>query len=136
MSSKNPNERAQALKLRAKQLRREAYLAAKERHAKDPEVIAMKEAMKKKRREAYQQAKAKVKAKRTTATAARKAEHGQQHTERRAAADRALGKSVTKGGGVPFAPTTRTVRSPEEIVAADVRLTVITRSEDDPYGPN
>jgi hypothetical protein len=69
MSTKDAKERAQARKLRAKALRRKAYLAAKERHANDPKVIAMKEAMKRKRREAYRQAKAEAKPERDVASA-------------------------------------------------------------------
>jgi hypothetical protein len=134
MSTKDAEERAQAFKLRAKKLRREAYVAAKKRCANDPKVIAMKEAMKKKRHQAYQQAKEKMKAERAVATAVKEADREGQRTKRRATADDALKKSVTRGGSAPFAPEPRKARSSD--VPPEVRVTVIARPDGDPYGPN
>jgi hypothetical protein len=136
MSTKDSKERAQARKLQAKQIRREAYLAAKERAAKDPKVIAMKEAMKTKRREAYQQAKEKAKADRKVVASAEKAERAETRSGSRVQADDALRKLVKKGGSVLGAIRPSNPRSPEDLAPTDVRVTVIRKTDDDPYGPN
>ena len=58
MSTNDPDSR----KEQARQLRRAAYVKAKERRANDPRFIAIKEAMKKRQRAAYQVAKERRKA--------------------------------------------------------------------------
>ena len=57
-----PKEGELSRKERARELRREAYLRAKEQRATDPRYLAMKEAAKRYRREAYQKAKERAKA--------------------------------------------------------------------------
>jgi hypothetical protein len=66
--AKDPKQGDLSRKERARQLRREAYLRAKEQRATDPRYQAMKEAAKRQRREVYLAAKDRAKA----ATVARK----------------------------------------------------------------
>jgi hypothetical protein len=142
MSKDDANERAAARKLLAKQLRRQAYLQAKERHAKDPKVIAMKEAMKQKRREVYQQAKEKAKEQRKAVSKAEKTQRAQQHAAKRAAADDALRSLIQKGSAGPVASKVH-ARAPAEDHDAeastsdvDLSVTLVKKSSADSYGPN
>jgi hypothetical protein len=73
-------------KEKARQLRRAAHLRAKEQRANDPRLLAIKEAMKRRRREAYQAAKERKKA----AIAERQA-------QTRAAKDAAMRESLKAG---------------------------------------
>jgi hypothetical protein len=57
-----PKDPKLARKEQARQMRRAAYLKAKERRANDPRIIAIKEAMKQRQRAAYQAAKERRKA--------------------------------------------------------------------------
>ena len=57
-----PNEGTLSSKERARQIRRAAYLRAKERRATDPRYLAIEETAKRYRREAYQAAKDRLKA--------------------------------------------------------------------------
>ncbi|HTR52818.1 MAG TPA: hypothetical protein VMJ10_19020 [Kofleriaceae bacterium] len=59
-----PTDPKLSRKDQARQLRRAAYLKAKAQRANDPRLIAIKEAMKQRRREAYQAAKERRKAER------------------------------------------------------------------------
>ncbi|MGO9289180.1 MAG: hypothetical protein ACLQIJ_10550 [Polyangia bacterium] len=89
-----PNERELSRKERARQIRRAAYLRAKERRATDPRFLAMKEAAKRHRREAYQVAKDRMKA---AAVAKQGAERGKDEARRaakRVAADERLRSKV------------------------------------------
>lgn len=61
-ASDDPRPPTLSRKDQARQLRRAAYLKAKAQRANDPRLIAIKEAMKKRRREAYQAAKERRKA--------------------------------------------------------------------------
>jgi hypothetical protein len=142
MATDDANERAAARKLLAKQLRRKAYLQAKERHAKDPKVIAMKEAMKQKRREVYQHAKEKAKEQRKAVSKAEKTQRAQQHAEKRAAADDALRTLIQKGGAGPVAsrvharPVTEERDGAQVAESEEMAITVVKKSSADSYGPN
>src|ERR1041384_1336871 len=72
-------------------LRRQAYTQAKERRAKDPKFIALKEAAKQQRRALYQR----VKEQRKAAQADLKAKSLAKREEERAAADAELMKMLT-----------------------------------------
>ena len=89
-----PKEGELSRKERARQLRRAAYLRAKEQRANDPRYVAMKEAAKRYRREAYQAAKDRMKA--TTAAKKRveKEKDAAERVEKRAAANEKLKNKV------------------------------------------
>jgi hypothetical protein len=61
-SKDEPASRAELRKEQARQIRKQAYQSAKERRAKDPKYIAMKEAVKERRRAEYQKIKERRKA--------------------------------------------------------------------------
>jgi hypothetical protein len=77
----------------ARLLRRQAYQRAKQLRAKDPKHLALKEALKQRRREAYQQVKAKRKAAAAELKQAAKAARG----ARRQEASASLMKHVKRG---------------------------------------
>jgi hypothetical protein len=83
----------------AKKLRREAYQAAMKRRNEDPRYLALKEEVKRRRRQAYAEAKAKRKAE----TKVEKKQDEERRTETRAAARaetyQELMKLVTWGAG-------------------------------------
>lgn len=62
MTDEAPKHPTLSRKEYARQIRRAAYLKAKERRATDPRLIAIKEAVKRRRREIYQAAKERKKA--------------------------------------------------------------------------
>jgi hypothetical protein len=74
-------------------MRRAAYLRVKELRAKDPRQLALKEAVKRRRREAYQQAKERRKVK----IQEEEARLGERQAERRALTDLELMKLVKSG---------------------------------------
>ena len=74
----------------ARQQRKDAYRAMKERRAKDPRYLAMKEAVKLQRREMYQR----IKAQRKTTVRADKTKQQAEKAEVRAAMDSELMKMV------------------------------------------
>ncbi len=90
---KEPEDKVAARKEVARRLRREAYLAAKERRAKDPKFLAMKEAAREQRRAAYQRAKDA----RKSAAAKQKQRVEVERAETRAKTDEELMKLVRKG---------------------------------------
>jgi hypothetical protein len=82
-------------------MRRAAYLRAKEQRATDPRYLAMKEASKLRRREAYQAAKGRAKA---TAAARKQVQKERADAERvakRVAADEKLRSKVRFAGDAP-----------------------------------
>ncbi len=79
----------------ARKLRHQAYVKAKERHAKDPRTIAMKEAAKIRRRELYQQVKARKKTAAAAYKTALKKQHQHQTEDKRAATDAELMTLIT-----------------------------------------
>jgi hypothetical protein len=89
-----PNERELSRKERARQIRRAAYLRAKERRATDPRFLAMKEAAKRHRREAYQVAKDRVKTARAAKKHAQKEKDETDRAAKRVAADEKLRSKV------------------------------------------
>jgi hypothetical protein len=78
----------------ARRMRRAAYLRAKEFRAKDPKHLAMKAAVKQRRREAYQQAKERRKVR----AQEEKTKLGERKAEKRAATDHELMTLVKSGG--------------------------------------
>ncbi|HVU03030.1 MAG TPA: hypothetical protein VHE30_14820 [Polyangiaceae bacterium] len=99
MSEEHGSRHTISLKERARLARRAAYQRAKEARAKDPRVLALKEAAKKKRKEIYQELKAKRKAERKV----EKKEDEKRRTEARDETRKAnfgeLMKLVKKGAG-------------------------------------
>ena len=94
MMADTPREGELSRKERARQMRRAAYLRAKEQRATDPHYLAMKEAAKQRRREAYQVAKEHAK---TANAAKRQAQKERKETARsvkRVAADEKLKSKV------------------------------------------
>ena len=89
MSTNDPDSR----KEQARQLRRAAYVKAKERRANDPRFIAIKEAMKLRQRAAYQAAKERRKA----AVAEQDRKQRERQAEVRAARDAKMNNLVTPG---------------------------------------
>jgi hypothetical protein len=86
----------------ARQLRHQAYVRAKEQRAKDPKYLAMKEAVKQGRREAYQRVKAQRKAAQAEAKTRDKQKREEQRAEERAALNGELMKLVTRGTKDPY----------------------------------
>jgi hypothetical protein len=96
MSHDDSNERRVVTRKElVRELRHQAYEKAKQRRANDPRTIAMKQAAKIRRREIYQQ----VKARKKTAASAQKSELKKQHQRRaehkRAATDAELMQLIT-----------------------------------------
>ena len=91
------DEKAESRKELARRIRREAYQRAKERRAEDPKFIALKEAMKERRRVAAREAnarkKASIAARKENEKVARQTERDQQRSH----ADGELMKLVTRG---------------------------------------
>jgi hypothetical protein len=83
-------------KEQARQLRRAAYVKAKERRANDPRMIAIKEAMKLRQRAAYQVAKERRKA--AVAEQGRREKEKARETKMRAERDAAMKDLVKKPG--------------------------------------
>jgi hypothetical protein len=84
------NETKLSRKEYARRMRRAAYLRAKELRAKDPRHLALKEAVKQRRREAYQQARERRKVR----IEEEKTRLGERKAEKRAATDLELMKLV------------------------------------------
>jgi len=84
------NEAKLSRKEYARRMRRAAYLRAKELRAKDPKQIALKEAVKQRRRDAYQQAKERRKVR----SQEEKTRLGERQAEKRAATDLELMKLI------------------------------------------
>jgi len=82
---------------RAKELRRAAYQKAKEARAKDPRYLAMKQAAKEQRREAYRAAKERHKAAQAEEKVRTRVARDEQQAEKRAVFDRALMELVRRG---------------------------------------
>ena len=78
----------------ARRLRQQAYQRAKEQRAKDPRHLAMKETVKLRRRELYQQVKERRKAVAKEQKVERKTKEREQKAEERAASDGELKKLV------------------------------------------
>jgi hypothetical protein len=87
------NETKLSRKEYARRMRRAAYLRAKELRAKDPRHLALKEAVKQRRREAYQQARERRKVR----SQEEKARLGERQAEKQAATDLELMKLVKLG---------------------------------------
>jgi hypothetical protein len=87
------NETKLSRKEYAPRMRRAAYLRAKELRAKDPRHLALKEALKQRRREAYQQARERRKVR----IQEEKTRLGERQAEKRAATDLELMKLVKSG---------------------------------------
>ena len=81
-------------KERARRIRREAYLRAKEQRATDPRYLAMKDAAKLRRREAYLVAKDRAKAARVARKQVQKEDAEADRVARRVAADEKLRSMV------------------------------------------
>ena len=91
-----PDERKDAKlsrKEQARQLRRAAYLKAKEQRANDPRLIAIKEVMKQRQRAAYQAARER----RKLAVAEQNRRHKEQQAKMREARDAAMSESLKPG---------------------------------------
>jgi hypothetical protein len=86
MTDVNSTDPKLSRKEHARQLRRAAYLKAKEQRANDPRMIAIKEAMKQRQRAAYQAAKQRRKA----AVAEQDRKQREQAAQRRAERDAAM----------------------------------------------
>ncbi len=82
---------------RAKEIRRAAYQKAKEARAKDPRYLAMKQAAKEQRREAYRAAKDRHKAAQAEEKVRAQVARDEQQAEKRAVFDRALMELVRRG---------------------------------------
>jgi len=78
----------------AKQLRQQAYRKAKERRAKDPRYLAMKETVKQRRREMYQQVKERRKATLSEEKIFERKREEEKKAAERAAADSELMKLI------------------------------------------
>ncbi|HEX4477926.1 MAG TPA: hypothetical protein VH142_22710 [Polyangiaceae bacterium] len=96
------DEKAESRKELAKRIRRAAYQRAKERRAEDPKFIALKEAMKERRRVAAREAnarkKASIAARKENEKVARQTERDQQRSQ----TDGELMKLVARGPSGPY----------------------------------
>jgi hypothetical protein len=90
VSRNDSNRQILSRKELARELRRQAYRAAKERRAKDPRYIAMKQAAKERRREAYKKAKEQKRAALVKQVAEQKKTRADEQTAERAAKDAEL----------------------------------------------
>jgi hypothetical protein len=81
-------------KERARRIRREAYMRAKEQRATDPRYLAMKDAAKLRRREAYEAAKDRAKAAAVARKQAQKEQDDADRGARRVVADEKLSSRV------------------------------------------
>jgi hypothetical protein len=90
-----PNDAKLSRRAYAQQMRRAAGLRAKAHRAKDPRYLALKEAMKQRRRAAYQQAKERRKA----IALEQKAREAERRAETRVSKDAELMKLVRAGRG-------------------------------------
>lgn len=93
-------------------MRRQAYQRAKELRATDPRHLALKEALKQRRREAYQIVKAKRKAAAAEQKLAAKAERAKERSSARKASSESLMQHVKRGAQVDALPPRR--RPPSE----------------------
>jgi hypothetical protein len=89
-----PKEGDLSRKERARQMRRVAYLRAKEQRATDPRYLAMKEAAKRQRREAYLVAKDRAKAARIARKQVQEEKADAEWSGKRDAADEKLRSKV------------------------------------------
>jgi hypothetical protein len=87
----------------ARILRRQAYQRAKQIRATDPKHLAMKEALKQRRRDVYQQ----VKAKRKAAAAEKKSQAKAVQAEERRAEQHGLAQRIRRGPAALDAPPVR-----------------------------
>ena len=92
--AKDPKEGDLSRKERARQMRRAAYLRAKEQRATDPRYLAMKEAAKLRRREAYLVAKDRAKAARVARKQVQEEKDDAERVAKRVAADEKLRSMV------------------------------------------
>jgi hypothetical protein len=108
-----PTREVISRKEQARLFRRQAYQRAKQLRATDPRHLALKEALKQRRRAAYQVVKAKRKAIAAEQKSAAKAERAKERSSTRKAASESLMQHVKRGGQLDKLPLRRRPPSDE-----------------------